>query len=56
MHSTFDGFGNLLKDVWCITADTSETEPFIDVVYADNALDAAVNIILKLHEKNILKL
>lgn len=54
LRSTFDGFGNVLKNVWCITTDTSKTEPFIDVVYADNALDAAVNIVLKLHEQKLI--
>lgn len=54
LRSTFDGFGNVLKNVWCITTDTSETEPFVDVVYADNALDAAVNVVLKLHEQKLI--
>ena len=52
LSSTFDGRGEHLMNVWCCTFDNINTVSFD--IYADNPLDACYELILKLHELNLL--
>ena len=52
LRSTFDNRGNHLTNVWCCTFEDIGTVT-IDL-YADNPVDACVDMILQLHKLNIL--
>ena len=52
LQSTFDNRGNHLTNVWCCTFEDFDTVT-LDL-YADNAIDACVAMIEKLHELKML--
>ena len=52
LSSTFDGRGNHLTNVWCCTFEDIGTVTLN--LYADNPIDACYEMILKLHELNLL--
>lgn len=52
LQSTFDNRGNHLTNVWCCTFEDISTVT-LDL-YATNPVDGCVEMILKLHELNLL--
>ena len=56
LRSTSDGRGTRLNNVWRLSVDRLDVDISLRDIYADNLVDACVEMILRLNELNLLKL
>ena len=54
LRSTSDGRGTRLNNVWRLSVDRLDVDITLRDIYAENLVDACVEMILKLHEQNLI--